>query len=82
MPTLPDEKRGKPRSGSRWKHGKEKYCSNCLFVLFVGTKKPVKRREFEPFIREKLGISVAPEDLQISGEFFHTMAWEEGRYML
>ena len=47
---------------------------NCPFVLFVGSNKLVKRREFEPFIREKLGISVAPEDLQISGEFFHTMA--------
>ena len=51
-----------------------KILPHCPFVLFVGTKKPVKRREYEPFIREKLGISVASEDLQISGEFFHTMA--------
>ena len=26
---------------------------NCPFVLFVGTKKPVKRKEFEQFISEK-----------------------------
>ena len=26
---------------------------NCPFVLFVGTKKPVKRKKFEPFISEK-----------------------------
>ena len=47
---------------------------NCPFVLFVGTKKLVKRKEFEQFISEKLVIKVATEDLQISGEFFHTMA--------
>ena len=29
---------------------------NCPFVLFVGTKKPVKRKEFEQFISEKLVI--------------------------
>lgn len=29
---------------------------NCPFVLFVGTKKLVKRREFEQFISEKLVI--------------------------
>ena len=29
---------------------------NCLFVLFVGTKKLVKRKEFEQFISEKLVI--------------------------
>lgn len=29
---------------------------NCPFVLFVGTKKLVKRREFEEFIRNKLVI--------------------------
>ena len=29
---------------------------NCPFVLFVGTKKPVKRKEFEDYIREKLVI--------------------------
>ena len=29
---------------------------NCPFVLFVGTKKLVKRREFEEFISEKLVI--------------------------
>ena len=45
---------------------------NCPFVLFVGTKKLVKRKEFEQFISEKLVIYVASEDLQISGEFFST----------
>ena len=29
---------------------------NCPFVLFVGTKKLVKRREFEEFISQKLII--------------------------
>ena len=29
---------------------------NCPFVLFVGTKKLVKRREFEEYIRNKLVI--------------------------
>ena len=29
---------------------------NCPFVLFVGTKKLVKRREFEEFISQKLVI--------------------------
>jgi excisionase family DNA binding protein len=29
---------------------------NCPFVLFVGTKKLVKRCEFEEYIREKLVI--------------------------
>ena len=29
---------------------------NCPFVLFVGTKKLVKRKEFEQFINEKLVI--------------------------
>ena len=29
---------------------------NCPFVLFVGTKKLVKRKEFEDHIREKLVI--------------------------
>ncbi len=29
---------------------------NCPFVLFVGKKKLVKRREFEEFIRNKLVI--------------------------
>ena len=29
---------------------------NCPFVLFVGTKKLVKRREFEDFIRTRLTI--------------------------
>lgn len=29
---------------------------NCPFVLFVGTKKLVKRKEFEDYIREKLVI--------------------------
>ena len=29
---------------------------NCLFVLFVGTKKLVKRQEFEEYIHEKLMI--------------------------
>lgn len=29
---------------------------DCPFVLFVGTKKLVKRREFEQFINEKLVI--------------------------
>jgi hypothetical protein len=29
---------------------------NCPFVLFVGTKKLVKRKEFEKFISEKLVI--------------------------
>ena len=29
---------------------------NCPFVLFVGTKKRVKRREFEEYISQKLVI--------------------------
>ena len=29
---------------------------NCSFVLYVGTKKLVKRQEFEQFIKEKLII--------------------------
>ena len=29
---------------------------NCPFVLFVGTKKLVKRKEFEDYIKEKLVI--------------------------
>ena len=29
---------------------------NCPFVLFVGTKKLVKRREFEQYISQKLVI--------------------------
>lgn len=29
---------------------------NCTFVLFVGTKKLVKRREFEEYISKKLVI--------------------------
>jgi len=29
---------------------------NCPFVLFVGTKKLVKRKEFEQFISNKLAI--------------------------
>ena len=29
---------------------------NCPFVLYVGTKKLVKRKEFEQFIRQKLII--------------------------
>lgn len=29
---------------------------NCPFVLFVGTNKLVKRKEFEDYIREKLVI--------------------------
>ena len=29
---------------------------NCSFVLFVGTKKLVKRREFEEYISKKLVI--------------------------
>lgn len=29
---------------------------NCPFVLYVGNKKLVKRREFEDFIRQKLVI--------------------------
>lgn len=29
---------------------------NCPFVLFIGTKKLVKRREFEEFIRQKIMI--------------------------
>jgi excisionase family DNA binding protein len=29
---------------------------NCPFVLFVGTKKLVKRQEFEEFIRQKIVI--------------------------
>ena len=36
---------------------------NCPFVLFVGTKKLVKRKEFEQIISEKLVILVASEDL-------------------
>ena len=30
--------------------------SNCPFVLFVGTKKPVKQKEFEQYISQKLVI--------------------------
>lgn len=30
--------------------------SNCPFVLYVGTKKLVKRREFEQFISQKITI--------------------------
>ena len=33
---------------------------NCPFVLFVGTKKLVKRKEFEQFISEKLVILLMP----------------------
>ena len=29
---------------------------NCPFVLFVGTKKSVKRKEFEQYIRQRLVI--------------------------
>ena len=29
---------------------------NCTFVLYVGNKKLVKRREFEDFIRQKMMI--------------------------
>ena len=29
---------------------------NCPFVLYVGTKKLVKRKEFEEYIRDKLVI--------------------------
>lgn len=29
---------------------------NCPFALYIGTKKLVKRREFEEFIRQKLVI--------------------------
>ena len=29
---------------------------NCPFVLYVGTKKLVKRREFEQFISQKIAI--------------------------
>ena len=29
---------------------------NCSFVLYVGTKKLVKRQEFEQFIKDKLTI--------------------------
>ena len=29
---------------------------NCPFVLFVGNKKLVKRKEFEKFINEKIAI--------------------------
>ena len=43
---------------------------NCPFVLFVGTKKLVKRKEFEQFISEKLVIQEVPKNLQIAGEFF------------
>ena len=43
---------------------------NCPFVLFVGTKKLVKRKEFEQFISEKLVIKEVPKNLQIAGEFF------------
>ena len=47
---------------------------NCPFVLFVGTKKLVKRKEFEQFISEKLVIEEVPKNLQIGGEFFHATA--------
>ena len=43
---------------------------NCPFILFVWAKKLLKCRAFEQFIREKLAISAAPEDLEISGAFF------------
>ena len=29
---------------------------NCPFVLYVGTKKPVKRKEFEEFIHDRMII--------------------------
>jgi len=29
---------------------------NCPFVLYIGTKKLVKRREFEQFISQKIAI--------------------------
>ena len=35
---------------------------NCPFVLYVGTKKLVKRREFEQFISQKLTIQHIPID--------------------
>ena len=31
-------------------------CPNCPFVLFVGSRKLVKRKEFEDYLREKLMI--------------------------
>ena len=33
-------------------------------------------------ISQRKRMQVAPEDLRISGEFFRTMACEEGRYVL
>lgn len=33
---------------------------NCPFVLFVGTRKLVKRREFEEYIRRELIIELLP----------------------
>lgn len=38
------------------KIGKLLNTPNCPFVLFVGTKKLVKRREFESFISNKVEI--------------------------
>ena len=36
--------------------GDESFVPNCPFVLFVGTKKLVKRKEFEEYIRTHLSI--------------------------
>lgn len=36
--------------------GKMLRSPNCPFVLFVGTKKLIKRKEFEKFISEQLVI--------------------------
>lgn len=33
---------------------------NCPFVLYVGTRKLVKRREFEEYIRREISITTAP----------------------
>ena len=38
------------------KNGSMLRTPNCPFVLFVGTKKLVKRREFEEYISQKLVI--------------------------
>ena len=47
---------------------------NCPFVIFVGTKKLVKQKEFEQFISEKPVIYEVPKNSQIGGEFFHATA--------
>ena len=60
-PHPPQNDADRQRSGGVQQHRINKIDSmlrspNCPFVLFVGTKKPVKRREFEEYISQKLVI--------------------------